>query len=229
MHATIQQAPSAARAAPHPSSVDDGALHAGFAWRVLDEIDYGLLLVSPSGVLQHANHLGRDELSRSRFLSVQRGRVGGSSADQTQEIMRGLRSAAKGRRLMLTLCNGEDTLPVASVPLFHPFEGESASVLLILGRQTGTLNLAITFYSRIHGLTPAEESVLKALCDGFDVHEIATARQVSECTIRTHLRSLRDKTGAGSIRLMVQRVAALPPVVPLALAIDAGGPQLEKC
>lgn len=228
MNATTLQEQSHIRAVMPPH---DGAnrLDSALAWRLLDEIDYGMLLVSPIGTLLHANHLGRDELSRCRFLRVQSGRLGGASAEQTEEVTRGVQSAAKGRRQMLTLRNGEDTLPVASVPMFHPFEGESASVLLILGRQTGTLNLAVTFYSRIHGLTPAEESVLKALCDGVDVHEIATAKRVSECTVRTQLRSLRDKTGVGSIRLLVQRVAALPPLVPLALAIDPADPQLDKC
>jgi DNA-binding NarL/FixJ family response regulator len=71
--------------------------------------------------------------------------------------------------------------------------------------------------------------VLKALCDGMDVHDIALAKRVSECTVRTHLRSLREKTGVASIRLLVQRVAALPPVVPLALAVDRAAPQLDKC
>jgi DNA-binding CsgD family transcriptional regulator len=150
------------------------------------------------------------------------GKVGGACAEQTEELMRGVQSAAKGRRLMLTLRDGGDVLPVASVPLSQPCGGDPASVLLILGRQSGTGNLAVTFYSRQHGLTPAEESVLKGLCDGMDVHEIAIRKRVSECTIRTQLRSLRDKTGATSMRLLVQRVAALPPVIPLALAMDGG-------
>lgn len=212
-----------------PVSEAERRLDPAFAWRVLDEIDYGMLLVNAGGALLHANHLGRDELARSRFLRVQDGRLAGASAGQTEEIMRGVQSAARGRRQMLTLRHGDDTLPVASVPMVHPSEGDSASALLILGRQTGTSNLAVNFYSRIHGLTPAEESVLKALCDGMDVHEIATAKRVSECTVRTQLRSLRDKTGVGSMRLLVQRVAALPPLVPLALAGGHADAQPEKC
>jgi DNA-binding CsgD family transcriptional regulator len=228
MDVTTLQQQSHARTAMPPGD-GAGQLDSAFAWRVLDEIDYGMLLVSPSGALLHANHLGREELSRCRFLRVQNGRVDGVSAEQTEEIMRGVQWAAKGRRQMLTLRNGDDALPVASVPMLHPFEGESASVLLILGRQAGTSNLAVTFFSRIHGLTPAEESVLKALCDGMDVREIAMAKRVSECTVRTQLRWLRGKTGVASIRLLVQRVAALPPVVPLTLASEGGDAQLDRC
>ena len=42
-----------------------------FAWRVLEEIDYGLILVGPDGKVQHANHLARHELARARFLRTE--------------------------------------------------------------------------------------------------------------------------------------------------------------
>lgn len=195
-------------------------LGSDFAWRVLEEIDYGLILVSPEGKVQHANHLARHELARARFLRGERDSVAGSSAQTTAELMRAIRTAAHGRRQMLNLRHGGETLPVACVPLFHPFEGESASVLLLLGRQIGTQNLAVTFFARTYQLTPAEECVLRALCDGMQVHDIAAAKGVCESTVRTQVRSLRDKTQSTSIRLLVQRVAALPPVVPVSLAMN---------
>jgi DNA-binding CsgD family transcriptional regulator len=189
-----------------------------FAWRVLEEIDYGLILASPGGVLQHANQLARQELRRSRFLHLEGERLVGTNAMQTEELMRGLRAAAQGRRQMLTLRTDADALPVACVPLARAYDGRSDAVLLMLARQTGTQNLSVTFFSRMHGLTPAEETVLKFLCEGLEVHEIATANGVSENTVRTQVRSLRDKTGTSSMRLLVQRVAALPPVVPVSLS-----------
>lgn len=193
-------------------------LETDFAWRVLEEIDYGLILVGPTGALQHANHLARHELARNRFLGVEDGGIVGQTPAHTEEILRGVRSAAQGRREMLTLRNGPQALPVACVPLSPPQDGESASVLLMLARQSGTQNLAITFFARSHGLSPAEQSVLRLLCNGLDVQEIAQANGVSENTVRTQVRSLRDKTGINSMRLLVQRVAALPPVVPMSLA-----------
>ena len=63
----------------------------------------------------------------------------------------------------------------------------------------------------------------KALCEGLDVQDIASAHGVSVCTVRTQVRALRLKTGAGSIRLLVQRVAALPPLVPMSLAASGSG------
>jgi DNA-binding NarL/FixJ family response regulator len=203
-----------------------GKLETDFAWRVLEEIDYGLILVSPAGVLQHANQLARQELARSRFLCVAGPSVVGQTPAQTEELLRAVRAAAMGRRQMVTLRSGVHALPVACVPLLHPEQGESSSVLLMLARQSGTQNLAITFFARTHGLSPAEQSVLRLLCDGMDVQEIAQNHGVSENTVRTQVRSLRDKTGINSMRLLVQRVAALPPVVPMSLA-PATAPRMQ--
>ena len=197
-----------------------------FAWRALEEIDYGLILVDPEGMVQHANHLARHELARALFLRIERGRVTGQGPQQGEDIARGIRLAARGRRQMLSLRHGKDSLAVACVPLFQPYEGESASVLLMLARRTGSKNLALSFFAREHRLSPTEEAVLRALCDGLDVQEIAAAHGVCESTLRTQVRSLRDKTDSSSIRHLVQRVAALPPVVPCGLRGESAATQL---
>jgi DNA-binding CsgD family transcriptional regulator len=220
MHlATSQQANRSDRLGNQRSG--DRDIAAELAWRVLDELDYGLILVDPDGRVQHANHLARQELGRARFLRSDHDVIGGLAPAAHAELQRGIRAAARGRRQLLEFREGSETLSVACVPLFHPLEGVSDSVLLMLGRQRGTHNLALTFFARAHRLTPAEEAVLRALCEGGEVHEIAAAHGVCISTIRTQIRSLRDKTGANSIRELVQRLAALPPVVPVSLA--AGG------
>jgi DNA-binding NarL/FixJ family response regulator len=199
---------------------DEAAAEPDFAWRVLEEIDYGLILVRPDCALQHANHLARHELARSRFLRIAGDRVVGQTPGQSDEVLRAVAAAAQGRRQMLMLRSDSDTLPVACVPLCQSYE-TSTSVLLMLGRQPGIQNLNVTFFSRTHGLTPTEEAVLRALCEGLEVQDIAEAHGVSVCTVRTQVRSLRLKTGIGSMRLLVQRVAALPPMVPMSLTLRA--------
>ena len=71
---------------------------ADFAWRVLEEIDYGLILVSPAGMLQHVNHLARNELARARFLRIRGNCIAGATPEQTPAVMQGIREAARGRR-----------------------------------------------------------------------------------------------------------------------------------
>jgi DNA-binding CsgD family transcriptional regulator len=203
---------------------DEPAPEADFAWRALEEIDYGLILVKPDCSLHHANHLARHELARARFLRVAGDRVVGQTPTQSDEILRAVTAAAQGRRQMLMLRSDNDTLPVACVPLFQPYEASGGSVLLMLGRQPGIQNLNVTFFSRTHGLTPTEEAVLRALCEGLEVQDSAEAHGVSVCTVRTQVRSLRLKTGIGSMRLLVQRVASLPPMVPMSLTLRSPAP-----
>lgn len=200
-------------ARPPVAMASDARAVARCAWRVLEEIDYGLIMLSASGELQHANQLGWSELSRARFLQSDNGQVVGQTPALTQELRRGLQAAALGRRHMMMLRDGGDLLPVTCVPLM-PMEGSASPVLLMLARQSATRNLNVGFFSRTHGLTAAEESVLRHLCEGLQVKEIARAKGITPSTVRTHLRSLREKTGLRHIRLLAQRVAMLPPMLP---------------
>lgn len=208
----------------HPSRAEQ--LDQSVMWRVLEEIDYGLILVTPEGQIQHANHLGRYELARAKFLRTvaprngpATGQLQANGAPATADLLSGVRAAARGRRQMLTLRHGPESLSLACVPLFQPFEGASASVLLMLGRQNDTAKLALSFFAHSHKLTSAEEAVLRALCNGQLISDIAVANGVAESTIRAQVRALRDKTQCNSIRLLVQLVAALPPVVPVSLTV----------
>jgi DNA-binding CsgD family transcriptional regulator len=202
---------------PAPAWTAPAAPDPQFAWRVLEEIDYGLLLVDPDGWVQHANHLARHELVQGRFLRLEHGTVTSPVPSHRDEIARGIRLAAGGRRQMLSLGCADESLAIACVPLFQPDAGASVSVLLMLARRADTVNLALAFFARAHRLTPAEEAVLKGLCEGLAVQDIAQAKGVCESTLRTQVRALREKTQARSIRQLVQRVAALPPVVQSAL------------
>ena len=75
------------------------------------------------------------------------------------------------------------------------------------------------FFARSHKLTLAEEGVLRALCQGQQIADIAESNNVAESTVRSHIRALREKTQCHNIRLLVQLVAALPPVVPVSLTV----------
>jgi DNA-binding CsgD family transcriptional regulator len=185
---------------------------------VLEEVDFGMALVDASGHLQHGNHLARHEILRGRFLRLQDGRLAACDPAQTEKLGNALRLAAAGRRQLVMLQDGRETLPVACVPLDEGFDSQARHVLLMLGRRAEAQRLAITFFARTYGLTPAEENVLRGLCAGCSVQDIARANGTTEGTVRTQVRTLRDKTAAPSIRLLLQRVAALPPVVPVSLA-----------
>lgn len=225
---THARAPSAARP-------QGGDLHASLLLRLLDEIDYGVLLITPQGQIQHANHLARHELATGNIIQNEDGhlaacsqcrttsqnrrpqddaRPGDPAAHETRRLLSLAHRAALGHRSMVELSNTEHTLSVAFVPLGSPYESESQTVLVLFGKRQLCEGVTMSFFARACGLTPAEENVLRALCDGMDVDAIARRHGVAESTVRTQVRVLRAKTSCTSIRELIRKVSTLPPLVP---------------
>ena len=189
--------------------------------RVLDEVDYGLLVIDAQGRIRHANHLARHEMSTGRVIMTHAKSLLGHSTDLTAQIQVALEHALRGQRRLLQLKQGDHELSMAFVPLTHPLEFDAPTVLVLLARKNACDNLALRMFARSQSLSPSEEAVLLALCRGASIPEIAADHKVAESTVRSQIKALREKTGCGSIRALMQRVHSLPPVVPALRVISA--------
>ena len=121
-----------------------------------------------------------------------------------------MRRAAAARWSPSAPSDAELTLAVIPLALGNGRPG----ALVILGRRHLCETLSVEMFARRHGLTGAEANVLQALCEGVPPAEIATQFGVKLATVRTQVAAIRSKTAAASIRELVRRVAALPPIVP---------------
>lgn len=204
---------------PPPGLADFPGLEAAQLHRVLDEIDYGLLVVDGHGRLKHANHLARHELASGRTLAAHEGVLMGATIDITIQVQGALDQAARGQRRLLQFARADRELSMALVPLSHPLESDRPKVLILLSRQDTCDNLAVRMFARAQSLSPTEENVLIALCSGMEIPDIARRHSVAESTVRSQIKALREKTGCASIRQLLLRVNALPPVVPALRAI----------
>ncbi len=182
--------------------------------RVFDEIDYGMLIIDAQGHILHANHLARHELANGRIIMSYGNSLLGSSAGFTSQIQQAMESSFRGQRRLLMLVEGDRELSLAFTPLSHPLETDAPSVLVLMSRQSTCDNLAVRMFARTLSLSPSEESVLLALCRGLQIAEIAEQHGVAESTVRSQIKTLREKAGAPSIRRLLHRVNSLPPVVP---------------
>ena len=182
--------------------------------RVFDEIDYGMLIIDAQGRILHANHLARHELANGRIIMSYGNSLLGSSAEFTSQIQQAMESSFRGQRKLLMMTVGEKELSLAFTPLSHPLEADSPSVLVLLSRQSTCDNLAVRMFARSLNLSPSEESVLMGLCRGLQITEIAQQHGVAESTVRSQIKTLREKADAPSIRRLLHRVNSLPPVVP---------------
>jgi DNA-binding CsgD family transcriptional regulator len=213
MQVTTQRSASDLFFHAQPPSSNEGFGQA-LLLRVLDEVDYGLLVIDAQGHIRHANHLARHEMATGRLIVSHAHALLGRSTDLTAKIQVALEHALRGQRRLVLLKQGEQELSLAFVPLSHPLEFDAPSVLVLLSRQNACENLALRMYARAQNLSPSEESVLIALCRGLAIPDIAREHGVAESTVRSQIKALREKTGCSSIRNMMQRVHSLPPMVP---------------
>lgn len=87
------------------------------------------------------------------------------------------------------------------------------ATLLVMGKRLVCQPFSVDGFSRWRALTPAETRVLEGLCQGLHPRQLAGLRGVSLATVRSQIRNIRSKTGAGSIGDLVRQVLVLPPML----------------
>jgi DNA-binding CsgD family transcriptional regulator len=183
---------------------------------VLEEIDYGLILIGADGYVIHANHGATSELSAEMSgleISAKRLKCR-NPADQAK--LNGAFDAAQrlGRRSMLQLgLAGPTALSIVPLPVALSCNDHGHAVLVTMQRNRIVETLSVGAYSRAHGLSQREEQVLALLCDGMRAADIAAQLKISQATVRSHVYNLKAKTGCNSMLELVKQVAVLPPMV----------------
>lgn len=187
---------------------------------MLDEVDYGMVLVQADGRVAWLNHAAQQELEDTHPLQLTHGTLGVHNAVDVAPLFDALAAAQRGLRRMLTVGRGTQQVTVSVVPLRDPLGsgmggGMSGTTpcmtLLMLGKREVCAQLSVQAFARHYRLTSSEETVLGLLCAGVRPAQIAAQRVVRISTVRTQIGSIRGKTGAATIRDLVKQVAMLPP------------------
>lgn len=180
---------------------------------VLEELDYGVLLLNQRGDVLHSNRAARQALADELHpLQLVGGQLRVRAAKDIRPLYEALAHAeGEGRRCLLRLGEGADQTNVVVVPLNR--DVEQAAVLLVLERRQLCGALAAQWFALRYGLTPTETEVLKALSDGMEPNGVAQAQGVAISTVRTQIQSIRAKSGAPSIRELLRQLAVLPPLM----------------
>ena len=180
----------------------------------LDELDYGMLMLTDIGHVVRINHAAQVELDGRHPLQLLGRELRARHAHDVVPLHTALQTAAqRGLRKLLPLGEGTHRVSVSVVPLSGAQAPGEASTLLILGKREVCEPLSVQGFARSHGLTPAETRVLVALCQGVPPTEAANELGVGIATVRSQIGSIRQKTGAESIRALVRQVAVLPPLM----------------
>ena len=191
---------------------------------VLDEVDYGLMLVANGGRVIHANHFARQILDGGHLLEIRAGKLRALTPQgQTRLLDAVVAAQHKDTRSMLNLgTEGAAAVGLSVVPLPISVNTQSHTerpVLITLQRSQLVEALSVGAFARTHNLSRREEEVLGCLCAGMKPTAIAKQLQISEGTIRTHVHNLKVKAHCHSMVELVKRVAVLPPIM---TALKAG-------
>ena len=185
--------------------------------RMLDEIDYGMLLVTADAQIVYLNHAARQELDGEHPLQMLGSSLRAHRPQDVAPLYDALASAQRGLRKLVTLGVDAQRVSVSVVPLpavaGQRQEGPRPTTLLVLGKRQVCEQLSVQGFARSMHLTPAETRVLEQLCSGVRPTRIAQQQKVAVSTVRTQIGSIRIKTGAASISDLVRQVAVLPPLV----------------
>lgn len=178
----------------------------------LDELDYGMVLLADGMRVLYVNDAARIALDDHHPLQLLSGELRARLARDVAPLYAAVSDASlRGMRRLLIMGAEARRPSVSIIPLAARNEGPRA-VLVLLGKRTVCEQLSVQGFARIHQLTGAETRVLVSLCDG--VQPIRAARElgVAISTVRSQIGSIRQKTGAESIRDLVRQIAVLPPV-----------------
>lgn len=191
----------------------------------VDELDYGIVLLVDGLNVVHANDAALAELDDGHPLEIHgrelRARMGRDIAALHEAVSA---AAERGLRRLLKLGKEGASATISVVPL-EPAGSGPRAVLVVLGKRAMCETLTVQGFARTHGLTGAETRVLVELCDGYPPAEVATRCGVAMSTVRSQIGSVRQKTGAQSIRALVRQIAVLPPVKGALRSSGAGRPR----
>lgn len=202
-------------ALPHQDMADTTGVPAPVRWLplVMDEIDYGVLLVSPRLEVLYSNLAARRELRRDNPVRLEADRLVAQQGNDAATLREAVHSATqRGLRRLIVLGSSRKRIVLTAVPLPNPAEDEPVA-LMMLGKRSACESLSAQGFASCHGLTPTERDVLAGLCAGHAPRRIAANHGVSLSTVRAQIASIRGKTGASSIRALLEQVAQLPPLV----------------
>ena len=180
---------------------------------MLDEVDYGALLLTEGGRVALMNHAARADLQGEHPLHVVDGELRVRDLQQAGVLHQALLAAHAGQHCLITLGNGATAVSVTVKPLGPVGLGGAGAIVLMLGKRQVCAPLSVQLFARRYALTPSETRVLEGLCEGLKPRSVAAHCNVALTTVRTHIGAIRAKVGARGIGEVLQRVALLPPVV----------------
>lgn len=204
--------------------IQGGALFdVDLAQTILDHLSVGVALFGRGTELLFINRAALDHCKRFPGLRVDAGALVLQEDRSRNEFLRALRSARDGVWSFVQIVSGCERLILGLRPARGAPVAAETPVLVTFGMRDSSDQLAIHFFARACGLSPAESEVVRRISEGLSPKEIAREHDVALSTVRTQLRCVRTKTGARNITELVRAIGCLPPIMPADGSMARGG------
>lgn len=217
---------------PGSRSEDPGERKVDLLTRVLDEVDYGLVLVASDGHVVHANRAAHLECATSQPVALLGDRlVCGTEPDQRSLDAAFAEARGSGQRQLVALAppgvpSGRGHCGLSVTPLRTGKSSSDAdAVLVAFPRSRAAESRSIEAFAREVGLSKREHDVLQCLCEGLRVKQIAIRLDIGDQTVRTYLKGLKSKAGFADRFGMIHHVSRLAPMLGPPRASTAAGPR----
>lgn len=206
-------APHLRRAVTISNVLDVANVRSELLEATLDGFTTGVAIVDGSSRLIHANQTAKEIFDRGDTLRLEadvvtaRGNAARVSLKSTVSIAASDEARMPGTGRGIRLGEIEDTSALAHILPLKAGERrhmvrEGAAAILIKNRQSVATD-AISVFAGAFELTRAETNVLAQLLDGETPERIAKTLNISENTVRTHVRALFGKTGTNRLHQLV--------------------------
>jgi DNA-binding CsgD family transcriptional regulator len=184
---------------------------------ILNWLTDGVLKISAGGSVRYANLAAQKIFRRNDGIATRRGYVEFLSAQASAKFAEALRAVAQLRDGDITLMNNADFIaetrsgsPPFSIsirPALAPKDlSEDVLALMFihdpLTRDAGAAEL----FRQAFGLTPAEADVANGLRSGLSADGYARSRKISQNTVYTHIRRIKEKVGSTRMTELIRKL-----------------------
>ena len=194
---------------------------AALGWDALDAAGLGVLSTDAAGHVRQANAYAQALMREGRVLRLAGGRLAAVSAAGAERLAAALCSvAASGAARSLRLDGRDAAMREACQLVVAPLACDGAlaqrlqpATLMVLVRHTTHVRgPTVQQLMELHGLTPAEAWIARAIGAGRTLDDCAHEAGVTVHTVKRQLQSIFAKTGVQRQAELARQVAAMPVV-----------------
>ncbi len=212
--------PHLSRALLIEARLAEAGLQAAGAGAGLDALRHGVAIIAPNGRLVRVNTALHDMVARRDGLRLSPNRPLADDPAAQARLSRAIDAALAAAPRAAAPATDIFAVPRPSGGAWRvqvtalqagatgPFAGFTGALVMVADPRQAPLPSATTVQAML-GLTPAEASLVLALAAGHSLAQHARRRRVALETLRTHLASIRRKTGCRRQAELVALIVAL--------------------